>query len=123
MRSLCCRIKIKNMEKKKLSLQEINIQSFVTKLEADKKVTIDGAQGLSLDCLTAGSWIVKCCQISAAQPEACLATVSLYSVSVVWDSMLNNCGSVKICFKPPVNGSQGCHTEVLPCSGPKGNCA
>lgn len=107
------------MEKKKLKLEEVSVQSFITQLEEDKKRTVDGAvQGLSLECLTGGTiLIVRCCAISAAQPEACLASVAVSALSIAWESAINECGSVKICFKPPANASAACRTEKLPCTG------
>ena len=69
---------IAKMEKKKLKLEEVSIQSFVTTLDNDSKDTVKGAaMAFSTDCLTAGTFIVKCCAISLGQPEICLSLIHI----------------------------------------------
>lgn len=101
------------MEKKKLSLNDIKVSSFVTEISLKEEETVKGENGttesaLGVICFNS---LANWCPIS---------TPFRFRLSPIVDSIIEGC----IDPQPPNNPSQGCHTDVGGyCSAPGRICA
>jgi hypothetical protein len=110
--------------KKKLKLQQLDIQSFVT-LTNNEKNTAQGQVAMAtaddpLECILISNATYTAIPVATATETVVTVTsaVTIVSaVSVLWVSALKDCGSKAICFQPPANPSLGCHTDLRPCTG------